>query len=120
MTAKGALFALYESNLKVGRDLSLIAYDDNVAGTFFAVPLTTLFAPIRPLGRQLIRLLERAIAGEDYARLNHVLMPELIIRGSTGPANVPNEDDTGAGGSSSDAAEPAAHSREASVSPSQG
>lgn len=86
MTAKSAIFAINERGLVAGRDVSVIAFDDNVAGTFHSMPLTTMFSPVRPLGRRIIDLLERAIAGEDPAELNHVQRAELVIRSSSGPA----------------------------------
>jgi LacI family transcriptional regulator len=86
MTAKSAVFAIRERGLEIGRDVSIIAFDDNVAGTFHATPLTTMFSPVRPLGRRIVDLLERAIDGEDPASLNHVQRAELVIRGSSGPA----------------------------------
>lgn len=89
--AKGAMFAIAEHGLVVGRDISLIAFDDNIAGTFYSTPLTTMFSPVRPVGRKLIDFLERAIEGEDYADLHHVQAVELVIRSSTAPAPAEQE-----------------------------
>jgi len=86
MAAKGALSAITERGLKIGRDVSLVSFDDNVAGSFYSVPLTTLFSPSRPLGRKVVDFLDSTIAGEPPAGLHHVSHPELIVRGSTGPA----------------------------------
>lgn len=86
LSAKGAVQALSDLGLGVGRDFSLIAYDDQLPGAFYAVPITTIFAPCRPMGTQLADLLERAVAGEPYEALQAHIEPELVIRGSTGPA----------------------------------
>jgi LacI family transcriptional regulator len=86
MAAKGALSAINERRLTVGRDVSLVNFDDNVAGSFYSVPLTTLFSPARPLGRKVVDFLDRTIAGEASGDLHHIAHPELIVRGSTGPA----------------------------------
>jgi LacI family transcriptional regulator len=85
MTAKGALIAIAEEGLQVGRDVSVVAFDDNIAGTFYSMPLTTMFSPVRPLGRRIVDMLELAMAGEDYAKLNYTQHAELVVRGSTGP-----------------------------------
>jgi len=85
MAAKGALSAVNERGLAVGRDVSIVSFDDNVAGSFYAVPLTTLFSPARPLGRLVVDFLDRTIAGEEPANLHHMTHPELVIRSSTGP-----------------------------------
>ena len=71
------------------RDVSLVNLDDSVAGSFYSVPLTTLFSPARPLGRKVVDFLDRTIAGEPASGLHHLTHPELIVRGSTGP--VPTE-----------------------------
>ncbi len=86
MAAKGALSAINERGLTVGRDVSLVSFDDNVAGSFYSVPLTTLFSPSRPLGRMVVDFLDRTIAGEPPGELRYVSHPELIVRRSTGPA----------------------------------
>ena len=85
MAAKGALAAINERGMLVGQDVSLVNFDDNVAGSFYAVPLTGLFSPARPLGRKVVDFLDRTIAGEPPGTLHHLTHPELIVRGSTGP-----------------------------------
>lgn len=86
MAAKGAISAINERGLKIGRDLSVVSFDDNVAGSFYSVPLTTLFSSSRTLGRKVVDFLDSTIAGEPPSELHYVSHPELIIRGSTGPA----------------------------------
>lgn len=86
MAAKGALAAINARGLVVGQDISLVNFDDNVAGSFYSVPLTALFSPARPLGRKVVDFLDRTIAGEAPHDLHHLTHPELIIRSSTGPA----------------------------------
>lgn len=87
MAAKGALSAVNERGLTVGSDVSIVCFDDNVAGSFYSVPLTTLFSPARPLGRMVVDFLDRTIAGEPPAQLHHLTYPELIVRSSTGPVS---------------------------------
>lgn len=79
-TALGVVAGLNKLNRKIGRDVSVIAFDDiNVSG-YFNPPLTTLYHPIEQQGRKLGEFLLRRIAGESPERLVHVFRPELIIR----------------------------------------
>jgi DNA-binding LacI/PurR family transcriptional regulator len=79
-TALGVVSGLMGLGRQVGRDVSVIAFDDiNVSG-YFNPPLTTLYHPIEQQGRKLGEFLLRRIAGEAPERLVHVFRPELIIR----------------------------------------
>jgi DNA-binding LacI/PurR family transcriptional regulator len=79
-TALGVIAGLNRLGRKIGRDVSVIAFDDiNVSG-YFNPPLTTLYHPIEQQGRKLGEFLLRRIAGEAPERLVHVFRPELIIR----------------------------------------
>ena len=91
MTARAAVFAVEERNLVVGRDVSIVAFDDNVAGTFHFTPLTTMFSPVRPIGRRIVDILERVIEGEDVTDLNFIQRAELLVRSSSGPLAQPTE-----------------------------
>ena len=86
LSAKGAVQAVSDLGLAIGRDFSLVAYDDQLPGAFFSVPLTTIFAPCRPMGTMLVDLLDRAAASEPYDSLHAYIEPELVIRTSTGPS----------------------------------
>ena len=79
-TALGALAGLRELGLVIGRDASVIAYDDINASAYFAPPLTTFYQPIEVLGRRLGEFLRRRLAGEEISALTELYRPELVAR----------------------------------------
>ena len=83
LSAKGAVQALSDLGITIGRDFSLIAYDDQLPGAFYGVPITTIFAPCRPMGSRLVELLDEAVAGESPELLQDRFEPELVVRSST-------------------------------------
>ena len=71
-------------------DVSVVGYDDSALMNCTEPPLTTVRQPIEPMGRTAIELL----VGPDRRRrpiLDDELLfePELVVRGSTGPAAAP-------------------------------
>ena len=74
------LSGLHESGLRVGRDASVIAYDDINASAYFWPPLTTLLYPLESLSRVLAAFILRLLDGEDPKGLTHLVRPHLIIR----------------------------------------
>jgi DNA-binding LacI/PurR family transcriptional regulator len=84
--ALGTIRAARRIGRSVPRDLSVIGYDDSVFMQYTDPPLTTLRQPIEVLARAAVTLLVNQIAGD--APLPRVLLhePELVVRGSTGPA----------------------------------
>jgi len=79
-TALGALSGLHETGVIIGRDASVIAYDDINASAYFFPPLTTFLYPLETLSRVLAQFMLRLLEGEDPASLTHFVRPELIIR----------------------------------------
>ncbi|WP_444947783.1 substrate-binding domain-containing protein [Micromonospora ureilytica] len=73
-----------ERHLSVPGDLSIVAYDDEVAG-LFSPPLTAVRPPRRSIGRAAVRLVADRLA--DPGRPTHriVISPSLRIRESTAP-----------------------------------
>jgi DNA-binding LacI/PurR family transcriptional regulator len=49
-------------------------------------PLTTVRQPIEPMGRMVIDLLVGQIDGDHVSHDELLFEPELVVRGSTGPA----------------------------------
>ena len=64
----------------IGRDASVIAYDDINASAYFFPPLTTFLYPLETLSRVLAQFMLRLLEGEAPAALTHFVRPELIIR----------------------------------------
>jgi DNA-binding LacI/PurR family transcriptional regulator len=84
--ALGLLRRLHEAGREVPRDLSLVGFDDIPEAAYFAPPLTTVRQDFAELGRLCLQSLLRLIQNESGpARV--VVQPELVLRGSTGPAH---------------------------------
>ncbi|HMN59177.1 MAG TPA: LacI family DNA-binding transcriptional regulator [Anaerolinea sp.] len=84
LTAVGALRAANERGLVVGRDLAIAGFDGIEESEHAQPPLTTLRVPIYETARQLVSLVIAQIAGETITGMSRTIMPELIIRDSTG------------------------------------
>ena len=62
-------------------------YDDSALMNCTEPPLTTVRQPIEPMGRMVIELLTRQMAGATRrGSTSSLFEPELVVRGSTGPA----------------------------------
>lgn len=85
LVAMGLLSAVQESGCRVPEDLSILGFDDIPFARYTTPPLTTAAVPAAELGAQawarMRGLLEGAEAGHPLT-----LLPELTVRGSTGPA----------------------------------
>lgn len=73
-----------ERHLVVPRDLSIVAYDDEVAG-LFSPPLTAVRPPRRSIGRAAVRLVADRFADPDRPAHRVTISPSLRIRESTAP-----------------------------------
>ncbi|WP_029663268.1 LacI family DNA-binding transcriptional regulator [Cellulomonas sp. KRMCY2] len=84
--ALGAIRAVRRAGLRVPDDVSVIGYDDSALMNCTDPPLTTVRQPIEPMGRAAIDLLVSQINGATVASDELLFEPELVVRGSTGPA----------------------------------
>ncbi len=73
-----------ERHLAVPGDLSVVAYDDEVAG-LFSPPLTAVRPPRRSIGRAAVRLVAGRLADPERPTHRVVISPSLRIRESTAP-----------------------------------
>lgn len=82
--ATGALRALYECNIKVPEDISIIGFNDLIASQHTIPPLTTVRVHIENLANAAVDLiLEKVSKNRKYSK--KVIIPsQLIIRQSTG------------------------------------
>lgn len=74
--------------MTVGRDVSVVGFDDIVLATLCDPPLTTIRQPLPDLARLALR--EALGEGEEGAVKGGsvLLRPELIVRSSTGAADL--------------------------------
>lgn len=72
--------------LVVPRDLSVITVDDTPSAPYLDPPLTTFRQPLLELGHAAINMLLERTRQPGERPQHRTLHPELVIRGSTGPA----------------------------------
>ncbi|GAB5601651.1 substrate-binding domain-containing protein [Thermus sp. FJN-A] len=84
--AWGVLHALKKRGLRPGVDVSVIGYDDLPFSRHTDPPLSTLRQPFREEGRRLVELLLHRLQGKPLASLQEIWVPELVLRGTDGPA----------------------------------
>ena len=82
MIAHGVLCELYHLGLRVPDDVSVVGFDDIPVAAYATPPLTTVRQDRIAIGRNVCLLLEQLMAGNCINRL--LLMPELVVRESTG------------------------------------
>lgn len=87
LLAIGAMQAARERKIAIPEQLSIIAFDNTILATVTDPPLTTVAQPIKEMGEQVVKLITRDLTDLIVTRAAQrvVLLPELIIRGSTSP-----------------------------------
>lgn len=80
--AIGALHAARDHQLEVGRDISIIGFDDAPMSQYLFPALTTVSQPIHEVGRKCVEILVALMKGEQPLERNILLQPKLIVRGS--------------------------------------
>ena len=89
--ALGVVRAVNQSGKQIGRDVSLISYDDVLPvlrPEHFTVPLTTTRSSLRTAGKRIAERLIQRINGEETDDFQELWRPELVLRASTGPVPV--------------------------------
>jgi LacI family transcriptional regulator len=85
LLALGAMRAIQERGLVVGKDTSVTGFDDIVLADYVNPPLTTCHQPARQIGKMIYQMLIKEINQETLDERQIILKPELIVRQSTGP-----------------------------------
>lgn len=84
LLAIGTIQAVNEHGLKVPQDVSVIGFDNTMLATITDPPLTTIAQPMEQMGRQIVDLLVQELKGDVTHKQRIVLLPELVVRKSTG------------------------------------
>jgi DNA-binding LacI/PurR family transcriptional regulator len=84
--ALGAIRAVRRAGLKVPQDVSVVGYDDSAFMNCTDPPLTTVRQPLEAIGRAAVAMLVGQIDGIPVTAEELLFEPELVVRGSTGPA----------------------------------
>ncbi len=83
LIAIGAIRAIEERGLAVGRDIAVVGFDDTPVARYLKPSLTSVSQPAWEVGRLVVRLLISQINGESVED-QHLLLPsELVIRESS-------------------------------------
>jgi DNA-binding LacI/PurR family transcriptional regulator len=83
--AYGALRVLRESGLRVPQDVAVMGFDDHTLSSL--LDLSTMRQPVAEQARDLTSRLLARLAGTQDAEDVRVLTTELVVRGSSDPAN---------------------------------
>jgi DNA-binding LacI/PurR family transcriptional regulator len=83
--ALGLLRALAEAGRVVPDDVSVVGFDDIPEAAYLIPPLTTVRQDFDEMGRRGLRLLLDTIESADGPPAHHEVVPELIVRASSGP-----------------------------------
>ncbi len=87
--ALGAVRAINQAGLVLGRDISLIAHDDvlpMLKPENFSVPLTTTRSSLRAAGARVAQHLIASVSRQQKTPIQELWKTELIVRASTGAA----------------------------------
>lgn len=87
LEAIGVMNAAEEQGIEVGKDLSVIGYDDVPMSQYLRPALTTLRQPINHVAELLVTMLKAQIEDKPIPQRQHIVKPELIVRASTGPVS---------------------------------
>ncbi|HOF19352.1 MAG TPA: LacI family DNA-binding transcriptional regulator [Phycisphaerae bacterium] len=86
--ALGVLRAAGGMGIAIPDEISVVGFDDEEAASLVTPPLTTVHVPMSEIGRQAVRQLMIQIQAGKTGRSRGCrirLMPELVVRRSTGP-----------------------------------
>lgn len=82
--AYGAMRAIEEKGLRVGKDIAIVGFDDLPESAETNPPLTTVSACAQELGQVAAKTLMHRIEGSDEPSKQIILPPKLIVRESCG------------------------------------
>ena len=84
--ALGTIRAARRLGLRVPQDVSVVGFDDSALMNCTEPPLTTVRQPIEAMGQAAVDLLVHQMEGTGVGTDELLFEPELVVRGSTGPA----------------------------------
>ena len=84
--ALGAIRAVRRAGLSVPGDVSVVGYDDSAFMNCTDPPLTTVRQPIESMGKAAVAMLVNQMENVSVYPEELLFEPELVVRGSTGPA----------------------------------
>jgi DNA-binding LacI/PurR family transcriptional regulator len=88
LTALGVMTAIKDRGFKVGKDISVVGYDDLRFSATLDPPLTTVRQPLKEMGRQAMQRLLLAMKDPAHKPDGDLFEPELVLRQSTAEASL--------------------------------
>jgi len=82
--ALGLEHAFADAGVRVGQDVALVGFDDEVASAHYLPPLTTVRQDFGRLGALAIDVLRRALAHAEPQEAPRLIPPEIVVRRSSG------------------------------------
>lgn len=86
--ALGAMRAFHEHGLRIPEDISIVGFDDIEEAHSFWPPLTTVRQNFTGVGAACMRIILGEIEAQKNFKGKTMILPELVVRGSSGPARV--------------------------------
>ncbi|HET6379597.1 MAG TPA: LacI family DNA-binding transcriptional regulator [candidate division Zixibacteria bacterium] len=84
LMAIGAMAAIQASGRDVPGDVAVVGFDDSPLAAGAHPPLSSVWQPIEEMGREMARLLTRAVATREQVPRSVILATELVVRASSG------------------------------------
>jgi len=78
-----AMAVILEKGKKVPEDISVVGFDDNPAGLYGPIGLTTIRQPLFQMAEESVKYLNNIISGKKKSLVQKVLIPQLVVRDST-------------------------------------
>ncbi|MBI9050676.1 MAG: LacI family DNA-binding transcriptional regulator [Anaerolineaceae bacterium] len=88
LMAFGAMSAIQDRGLTVGKEISIIGFDNTPMSAHTHPPLTTVHQPIYQIGNMVCEMLIQCVQGQQPEERQVLMKPELILRQSSGPVPV--------------------------------
>jgi len=85
LLAAGALNRLADAGMAVPGDMSLVGFDNTFISALRHLSLTTVDQPKLAMGRLAVGTLLQRLSDGSREPIRHMLKPELVVRGTTGP-----------------------------------
>ena len=83
LTAVGAYRAARERHLAIGKDISIVGFDNVYPAQYLVPGLTTVNQPFDLISKRAVEMLVRSRAGDEATERHIVLPTRLVVRGST-------------------------------------